>query len=99
RRIRRRAPYEGVEAAPVAVFARARRPSFRAIRIAPDAVGLRRKDAGAADLATKQTADRQRRVADRFGFQSKARPARQPSVIWVALAQLYGDCRRLPICS
>ena len=74
---------EDVEPAAVPVLALARRPLLAAVGHVPDAVGLRRKDARAADLRPQQPARRQHAVADHLGFQ----PERGPR----ASSRLYGS--------
>ena len=74
-RVRRRAADERVEAAAVPVFACARDPLLVAVRVVPDALGLRREDARAADLRAEQARSPRapRRAASRLPCGSAGR--------------------------
>ena len=98
RRVRVRPPPGRVEAAAVAVLARAGLPvDAAAERRAQARARLRRLDRRAVHLRAEQPADEQRLVADHLGREPEPRAAGEQPVVRVALEQLGRDPRRLPV--
>ena len=90
-RMRHRAAPERVEAPAVFVLSRRGLPRLAVIDDLPNAVGLRRHHARAADLVAEQAGDGQRLVAHHLGLQSHARAAGQQSVVRVTLRKRGRD--------
>ena len=98
RGIRHGAPPERIQPAAVAVCALAGRPGALAVeRRLPETVGLRRKDARAAELSRKQAAQGHRLVAHHLGLEPHSRCPRQQAVSRIPRPELGSRLRRLPI--
>src|SRR4029450_12582670 len=83
--IRGSASPERVKSAAILIAISAYNPFVVAVRIAPNTIGLKRKDAWAANLKVQEAAYRQSIVAHHFCFEAKPRATSQQAVVRIAL--------------